>query len=147
MSQELFSLWKSHSPCGKKNSIIFLIKAAVWIFFFFYLKVSWFNPCCGICIETKEAWEIMIASLMKCVYCGILLRFFFLLFLTNMACFWYGWGFLAYLAFVGKFWLKSFITLRASTGGAARIRAAVWKLRSIERKRNEMRSVFAFSLQ
>lgn len=54
------------------------------------------------------------------------------------ACFWYGWG-LRYLALVGKFWLKSFITLRASTEGAARIRAAVWKLRSKEQGKKRKR--------
>lgn len=43
-------------------------------------------------------------------------------------------SFLLYLALVGKFWLRSFITLRASTAGAARMRAAVWKLRSVKEK-------------
>lgn len=35
-----------------------------------------------------------------------------------------------YLAFVGKFWLRSFMTIKASTGGAVKMRAAVWKLKS-----------------
>lgn len=51
------------------------------------------------------------------------------------------WVRIFYLAFVGKFWLRSFMTLRASTAGAARMRAAVWKLRSVrkdwERDNNE----------